>query len=124
MIKGIGVDIIEIDRISSSVERYGDSFLKKIYTDREIVYCTLKKGFKIPELAARFAAKEAFSKAIGTGIRGIGKDKNGAAWTDIEVVNDLLGKPQIYLKRKIAKKVHVSLSHSRDYAVATVYVEK
>lgn len=123
MIKGIGVDIIEIDRIKDSVKRYGDSFLKKIFTDNEINYCTQKKGLRIPELAARFSAKEAYSKAMGVGFSGMGH-KHGFSWKDVSVVNDKLGKPMIAFKGKILKKAHLSLSHSRDYAVATVYVEK
>lgn len=117
MIKGVGIDIIEIDRIKDSVEKYGASFLNKIYTNKELDYCCLKNRYKFPELSVRFAAKEAFAKAMGTGISAIG-------WKSIEIVNDKLGKPQIYLKGKLAKKVFVSLSHGRDYAVATVYVEK
>jgi holo-[acyl-carrier protein] synthase len=117
MIKGLGVDIIEIDRVRSAVDRYGDRFLRKILTPREIKYCRNRKSFRFPEMAARFAAKEAYSKAIGTGITGI-------RWQEIEVVNNERGKPHIAVKGKIKKKVHVSLSHSLNYAVASVVIEQ
>jgi len=117
MIKGLGVDIIEIDRVRSAVDRYGDRFLKKILTPREIKYCRNRKSFKFPEMAARFAAKEAYSKAIGTGIMGID-------WKEIEVINDRRGKPQIAVAGKIKKKAYVSLSHSLNYAVASVVIEQ
>lgn len=117
MIKGIGIDIIEIGRVKEAVDKYGAGFLNKVFTPDEIKYCRSHKSLKYPELAVRFAAKEAFAKAIGTGIGGIG-------WQEIEIVNDAKGKPSLAIKGKKARKVHVSLSHSRDYAVASVYVEK
>jgi holo-[acyl-carrier protein] synthase len=123
MIKGIGIDIIEIDRIKEAAEKYGDSFLEKIFTAREIKYCRNHKAVKYPELAVRFAAKEAYAKAIGTGIKGFGRNNHGIHWKDIEVVNDSHGKPLLSIKGKKSNKVQVSLSHSRDYAVASVYVE-
>ncbi len=116
MIKGIGIDIIEIERIKTAVEKHGRDFLSKIFTRRELDYCR-GRTIKYPELAVRFAAKEAYAKAIGTGIAGIG-------WKSIEVVNERSGKPNLAIKNKIDRKVQVSLSHSRDYAVAAVYVEK
>lgn len=117
MINGIGIDIIEISRIKEAVEKHGNNFLAKIYTENELNYCRNQKNFKFPELAARFAAKEAYSKAIGTGMAGFN-------WKEIEISNNHHGKPSILLKGKRMGKVHVSLSHSRDYAVASVYVEK
>jgi len=114
--KGIGIDIIEIDRIKSAVKHHRGKFLNKVFTKREIAYCTMKKKLKFPELAARFAAKEAYSKAIGTGIRGI-------HWKEIEVMNNSNGKPYIYVKRKLMKKAMVSLSHSANYATAVVMVD-
>lgn len=135
MIKGIGVDIIEIDRIKDAVDKYGKGFLQKVFTAKEINYCRGRKTYRIPELAVRFAAKEAYSKAMGTGIAGFGRParrsskseggkNNGLKWTDIEIGNNSAGKPLIYLNGKKSDKVHVSLSHSRDYAIATVYVEE
>ena len=124
MLKGIGIDIIEIDRVKEAVEKYGESFLKKVYTEKEISYCRKRKSYRIPELAVRFAAKEAYSKAIGTGIAGFGRNNHGIKWTEIEVANDSHGKPLLSFKGKIMEKAHVSLSHSRDFAVASVYVEE
>jgi holo-[acyl-carrier protein] synthase len=112
---GIGIDIIEIDRVKAAVKQFQDKFLNKIFTKRELDYCTKKKALKYPELAARFAAKEAYSKAIGTGIRGI-------HWKEIEVINNSDGKPRIYIKQKLKKKAMVSLSHSLKYATAVVMV--
>lgn len=116
MIKGIGIDIIEIDRIKDAVEKYGDSFLKRIYTKRELKYCSTRKSYKYPELSVRFSAKEAYAKAIGKGMY------RGIVWREIEIVNDKMGKPQIYLRGKLAKNVNVSLSHSRNSATAVVVI--
>ena len=124
MIKGIGVDIIELDRIKAAVEKYGANFLQKVFTEKEITYCQRRKTLGIPEFAVRFAAKEAYSKAIGTGLRGLGRSIKGVGWKEVEVVNDSLGKPMLSINGSIDKNTHVSLSHSRDYAIATVYVEK
>jgi holo-[acyl-carrier protein] synthase len=112
-----GVDIIEIERIRQVVERWGDRFLRRIYTEGEIAYC---RG-RAPNLAARFAAKEATMKALGTGIRGVG-------WKEIEVVRRRGGAPSIRLHgRALARaekmgitETALSLSHSREYAVAFV----
>lgn len=123
MIKGLGIDIIEIDRIKEAVEKYGEKFLEKVFTPHEIKYCKGRNEYRIPELAVRFAAKEAYSKAIGTGIRGFARNSHGVSWKDIEIKNDHLGKPQIYLKGKLAENIHISLSHSRDSAVASVIID-
>lgn len=113
MLKGIGIDIIEIERVAEAVKKYGDKFLAKVYTPHEITYCTKRKQLRFPELAARFAAKEAYAKAIGMGV---------TTWTAIEVRNEASGKPYLMIKGKKAANAAISLSHSRDYAVATVYV--
>ena len=115
MQKGIGIDIIEIQRVKTAVKQFKDKFLSKVFTKRELDYCTKRKALKYPELAARFAAKEAYSKAIGTGIRGIN-------WKEIEIINNDHGKPYIYVKRKLIRKAMVSLSHSLNYATAVVMV--
>jgi holo-[acyl-carrier protein] synthase len=115
-----GVDIIEIPRIKSVAERYGDRFLKRIYTDGEIVYC---KG-RAPQLASRFAAKEAVMKALGTGTRGIN-------WKDIEVVRKRGQAPSIELHGTALARAKLigltdlalSLSHSDEFAVASVVGE-
>ena len=114
-----GVDIIEIDRVRRVLEQYGQRFLSRVFTPGEIAYC---RG-RAPNLAARFAAKEATMKALGTGVRGVG-------WKDIEVVRHESGAPAIKLhqrgKRRAQKlavqEISVSLSHSREYAVAFVVV--
>ncbi len=116
MIKGIGIDIVEIDRIKTAIKRNGKSFLDKVFTDSELRYCKKLKGYKYFCLAARFAAKEAYTKAIGTGMIGI-------SWKQIEVSNDKLGKPHLLIKGKNKKNVHLSLSHSQNYAVASVVIE-
>lgn len=112
-----GIDIIEIPRIARIVERYGDRFLQRVYTQPEQA---LYVG-RVPELAARFAAKEAISKALGTGIWGI-------RWREMEVLPDKRGKPLVYLHGAAAARARalnlrhfeVSLSHSREFAVAVV----
>ena len=116
---GSGVDIIEISRVRQVLERYGQRFLDRVYTPEEIAYC---RG-RPPNLAARFAAKEATMKALGTGIRGVG-------WKDIEVVHHDSGAPAIHLHGRGksraqvlgVEEISVSLSHSREYAVAFVVV--
>lgn len=113
----VGVDIIEIARIAAVLERHGSRFLERVYTERELAYC---RG-RVAELAARFAAKEAASKALGTGMRGI-------RWRDMEVLPDARGKPILYLHGAALARAQelglrefaVSLSHSRDFAVAVV----
>ncbi len=123
MVKGIGIDIIEIDRVREAAEKYGFRFLRRVFTDNELKYCRRRKALRYPELAVRFAAKEAYAKAIGTGISGFGRSNDGVGWREIEVVNDQRGKPLLSFKGRRLKKAQLSLSHSRDYAVASVYVE-
>ncbi len=116
MIKGTGIDIVEIERVRNAVKRHGDRFLHRIYTDSEISYCRKFNKLRFPELSVRFAAKEAFSKAIGTGMVGI-------SWKQIEVCNDKKGKPYLKVKGKVQKSAHITLSHSQQYAVASVIIE-
>jgi holo-[acyl-carrier protein] synthase len=117
MLSGIGIDIIEIDRIKEAVKSFGERFLKRVFTPDEIKYCRRMGKYKIPELAVRFAAKEAFSKALGTGMVGIG-------WTDIEITNDSKGKPFFKIRGKKNEKAFVSLSHNHTQATAMVMIEK
>jgi len=123
MIKGIGIDIIEIDRIKKAVKKYGRHFLDKVFTPNELRYCISKKQFRYPELSVRFAAKEAYAKALGVGISGFGRNNKGINWKEIEIANNSQGKPSLSIRGRKSKKILVSLSHSRDYAVASVYVE-
>jgi holo-[acyl-carrier protein] synthase len=117
-----GVDIIELDRIRHALDRYGERFLARVYTREEIAHCS----DRLPELAARFAAKEAVSKALGVGINHI--SAHGIGWREVEVLPDPLGKPLVYLSgraRQLAEEQGlrewaISLSHGRDYAVAFV----
>lgn len=115
-IKGIGIDMVEIARIASAVKSTGDKFLKRIYTPHELSYCQRRKKMKFPELAARFAAKEAYTKALGTGMRNI-------TWKQIETINDNKGKPLLRVNGKLVKKAQISLSHSKEHAIAMVILE-
>lgn len=123
MIKGIGVDMVEIGRVQKLIEK-DLGFAERIFTPREIAYCE-GKFFKAQHYAARFTAKEAFFKALGTGFR------DGMGWRDVEVENDALGKPQLRLaaaalqqfRRRKLKKTMLSLSHTREMAVALVVIE-
>lgn len=123
MIIGIGIDIIEIERIKDSVDKHGDRFLNKIYTNSEIEYC-LSKSSKYQHLAARFAAKEAVYKALTTGWHEI------ATWQDIEISNEPNGMPVVTLKGKLKsflsvdKSLKISMSHSRDYVTCVAIVYK
>ena len=112
----VGVDIIEIDRIGKAVSRKGDSFLRRIYTDRELELC---QG-QISHLATRFAAKEAVMKVLGVGV-------HGAGWREIEILRDSKGAPVVMLHGKALVRagemrldhVALSLAHSKEYAVAS-----
>jgi holo-[acyl-carrier protein] synthase len=115
MIKGIGIDIIEINRIEELVKK-NEKFIDRILTDNEKEVFRKLNGKRQNEyLAGRFAAKEAFSKAMGTGI---GK---GLQFIDIEVSQDSLGKP--YISKPFTNGAHLTISHSKEYAVAQVIIE-
>ena len=125
MILGIGIDIVNIERTESMMARWGDLFLGRVFTEREIVWCNQRT--RPPEcFAIRFAAKEAFLKAIGRGLR------NGIQWTDIEVENDPMGRPLLSFHRRAKEilEIHrieralLTLSHDRPYAVAYVLLEE
>lgn len=117
-LQGIGTDIVEIERIRRVVTRFTDNFKNRIFTDVEWEYCWNKKN-PIPSLAARFAAKEAVFKALGTGL-------SSCKWKDVEVSNDNNGKPEINLYGKAAEiasshfisNVEISLSHCKNHAIA------
>jgi holo-[acyl-carrier protein] synthase len=124
MIYGIGTDIIEVERVKNSAEKIS-GFLQKIYTEKEIEYCGSKRN-KYENYAARFAAKEAFFKAAGTGWR------DGMAFCEVEIKNDQLGKPEICLSGKAKefaekngiKNIFVTLTHIKETAAAFVVLEK
>ena len=113
----VGVDMIEIDRVARVLQRHPRRFLERVYTPEEIAFC---RG-RVPELAARFAAKEAMMKALGTGARSV-------AWRDIEILPDRRGKPLIYLYGGAAERAEaigldamdISLSHLDSFAIAAV----
>jgi holo-[acyl-carrier protein] synthase len=127
MIFGIGIDIIEVPRIAQTISQYGEQFLHRIFTADEIAYCNSRR-FSAEHFAARFAAKEAFAKAIGTGIR------RGFIWKEVEVQKEYSGKPGITLHGSMIQKVikivaltyeiQLSLSHTKDLAEAMVVIEK
>jgi len=119
-----GTDIVEVSRIKKAIEA-SDRFRNKVFTENEIIYCESRKA-KYQSYAVRFAAKEAFLKALGTGWA------NGIRWSDIEILNDASGKPFVSLY-SVAKdifdtnnyqKVCVSLSHTKDTAIASVIITK
>lgn len=116
MLDGIGVDLLEVARIRKALDRWGERFLHRVFTQGERDYCK-RKAHPEQSLAARFAAKEAVLKAIGTGLSG------GISWTDIEVVNDEKGKPGVRLGERIVqrigkRKVLLSISHTKEFAIA------
>lgn len=124
MLIGTGVDLIEIERIAKSIERYGDRFLRRVYTEVEIAYCTRKRA-SAESFAARFAAKEAGAKALGTGI------SRGVTWTEFAVQRQPGGRPVLELRGRaklLAKELGVhtislSLTHSQTLAMAMVVME-
>jgi holo-[acyl-carrier protein] synthase len=124
MLIGTGVDLIEIERIAHSIERFGDRFLHRVYTDSEIAYCRRKRS-SAESFAARFAAKEAGAKALGTGI------SRGVTWTEFEVKREPSGRPLLALSGRaeaLAKELGVrsislSLTHTREMAMAMVLME-
>jgi holo-[acyl-carrier protein] synthase len=123
MVIGIGIDIIEISRIKGSIEKYGDRFLEKIFTEREIEYCE-SKASKYQHYAARFSAKEAVAKALSTGWN------NDFSWQNIEISNEPTGMPYAKLTGKLGeflsedKELKISMSHSRDYVTCVAIIYK
>ncbi len=123
MIYGIGIDIVKIERMKTVVDRWGDRFLGRVFTDKEIAYCYNRKEPYL-SLSVRFAAKEALIKAIGSGTE--------VSLRDIEVTNrdggrpvlNVQGKLMAYFEQKAITCAHLSLSHEREYGVACVVVEQ
>jgi len=115
-IQGLGNDIIEVDRIKKSIERFGAHFLQKIFTLSEIAYCE-KHSQYARHFAGRFAAKEAIAKALGCGFG------HKLSWHDLEILNHATGKPYVVFSKKAAllfnsPVIHLSISHCKDYASA------
>ncbi len=123
-ILGTGIDIVECLRIAQMIERHGELFITRVYTDHEIEYCSARKA-ATQHYAGRWAAKEAVLKALGTGWR------RGISWRDIEIRNDKSGAPTVRLRggaRDVMKaadvaRLHVTISHCRSFAVAYVVAE-
>jgi holo-[acyl-carrier protein] synthase len=112
----VGTDIVEIERIKNSIQRYGNSFLEKLFTQNEISYCS-KFSDATAHYAGRFAAKEAIAKALGVGFG------SEVEWQDIEILNDSKGKPIVSLSSKILQKfsnpnISLSISHEIKFATA------
>ena len=125
MIVGTGIDIIEIDRIKNSIQKYSDRFKKKIFTQKEIDYCD-SQAEPAKHFAARFSVKEAVLKCFGTGMSG------GILWKDIEVdklesgqpILNLYGKGEKIFDQLNLKHIHISITHDKIYAVAHAIAEK
>ncbi len=123
MIFGIGTDIIEVKRVEEMVAK-GRQYLETIFTEKEIDYCGAKAR-KSEHYAARYAAKEAILKALGTGWRG------GLSFSDIEILNDELGKPHVFLYGEVKRafehyriqQTSISLSHTKEIAIAFIILE-
>ncbi len=124
MVVGIGTDLAEIERVRRSVERFGKRFLARVYTKEEIAYCLSKKS-SAESFAARFAAKEAGAKALGTGI------SRGVNWREFAVKRAPSGQPSLHLSGRAAEiaqalgvvRISLSLTHTRDLAMAVVILE-
>lgn len=122
MIEGIGIDVVEIPRMQRAIDVWGNVFLAKVLTEREISYAHSKKD-PTPHIAARFAVKEAVAKALTIGWSG------GFRWKDVEVANDEGGKPEVVLYGQVKEllkrsKILVSISHSESVVVAFAIIEK
>ena len=122
MIDAVGVDIADAERIRKALERWGDRFVERTFSAREAVYCRKHRDAAL-RYAARFAAKEAFLKCMGSA--------RGIPWSEIELLNDRAGKPRIEVSERIRsrldarkiRQVHVSIPHTGPYAVAVVVFE-
>ncbi len=114
MIFGTGIDIIEIDRLEKAVKRWGDAFLNHVFVKEEIDYAQSHK-FPMQHFAARFAAKEAVLKAFG--------ENAHIGWKDIKIINDKNGKPNcVFRDKKFKRKILISISHTKNYAVASAII--
>src|SRR5271170_374408 len=125
MVLGVGTDLMETKRVQASIDQFGERFLERIFTAEEIAYCLRKKKNAAESFAARFAAKEAGAKALGTGI------SRGVNWKELEVRREASGKPTLHLSGRAAelaeamgvRRLQLSLTHSRELAMAVVVAE-
>lgn len=126
MIYGLGVDLVKVTRLGASIQRFGERFLKRVFTPREIAYCQKRRGSDSC-FALRFAAKEAFSKALGVGLR-----QSGIRWREVEVVPNAQGKPELAVSGRAAELcaeahitgMHLTLTDEDGMALAVVVLEK
>ena len=124
MIIGCGIDLVKIERIEKIIKKWGDNFTSRVFTLLEREYCEKKKGNKYQSYAGRFAAKEALLKSLGLGLRGVN-------WKEIEIENNELGQPMIEISGKLknialvkgVSKYFITISHTKDYAIAQVILE-
>jgi holo-[acyl-carrier protein] synthase len=125
MVIGTGIDVVEIERVARSIERYGSRFLERVYTAAEIAYCQRKRRNAAESFAARFAAKEAGAKALGTGIG------FGVTWRELEVGREPAGRPLLLLHGRAAeiaaslgvRHSSLSITHTRTQSMALVILE-
>lgn len=125
MVVGLGTDMIEIDRIEDSIRQFGQRFFDRVYTPAEVAYCQRKKKHAAESFAARFAAKEAGAKALGTGI------SRGVSWKEFEVRREPSGRPTLHLSGRALElaselgihRLSLSLTHGRNTAIAVVVAE-
>jgi holo-[acyl-carrier protein] synthase len=122
VVDGLGIDVVEIARVGRIVDAWGEHFLRKVFTDREIAYARSRKN-SMHHIAARFAVKEAVAKAVATGWGG------GFRWKDVEVENDPAGKPSVVLGGRLGEhlrgaNVQISISHSDTVVVGVAIVER
>ncbi len=124
LIVGCGIDLVKIERIEKIIRRWGDNFIFRIFTPLEREYCEKKKGNKYQSYAGKFAAKEALLKALGLGLGGVN-------WKEIEIINNELGQPIIDTSGKLknivltkgVSKYFITISHTKEYALAEVVLE-
>ena len=118
---GVGIDLVEVDRVKRAMSRHGDRFRQRVFTDAEAEFCESVSG-KYLSYAGRFAAKEAFSKALGTGLRG------AIGWREVEVHDNERSRPIITVTGRAGeflgnRRVHLSITHVAEYAAAVVVIE-
>ncbi len=127
MIYGIGADLVKVARLTAAMTRYGERFLNRVFTPREIAYCRARRRGRDSAFALRFAAKEAFSKALGVGLR-----RDGIRWKEVAVVPNPMGKPELVVSGRAAElcaaagvsAMHLSLTDENDQALAMVILER
>jgi len=116
-----GVDVIEVKRVQDSIERMGEKFLSRVFTQKEIAYCNSKKEMRYQHFSARFAGKEAIFKAISSLL----ENKYEIGWTDVEILNDEKGRPVVHFLKENGygiEQMDISLSHLKEVAVASCVV--